>query len=211
MAEPRRAADPRRLKPARRGQHLGARARRALGALSRRPQPRAAPGGGDTGRPGAGAGRRRHRQDPGADHAHRPHHQHGAGAPFRDPGGDLHQQGGAGDEDAGRADDGPGGRGHAVARDLSFHRRQGSATARRAGEPQVRLHHPRRRRPDPRDEAAAGRRGHRREALAGARARDADRRLEEPRARPPTWCRPAKPPPSPTARARSSTPPISSG
>ena len=47
--------------------------------------------------------------------------------------------------------------------------------------PQARLHHPRRRRPDPAAQAAARGREHRREALAGARARRPDRRLEEPR------------------------------
>ena len=77
--------------------------------------------------------------------------------------------------------------------------------------PEARLHHPRRRRPDPPAQAAAGGRGHRREALAGARARRPDRQLEEPR-----------PHARPGARrrgrelrrrqaARSSTPPIRSG
>ena len=74
------------------------------------------------------------------------------------------------------------GRGHAVARHLPLDRRENPAPPRRAGRPQARFHHPRRRRPDPAAEAAARGREHRREALAGARAGDADRRLEEPRA-----------------------------
>ena len=51
-----------------------------------------------------------------------------------------------------------------------------------AGRAQEQLHHPRRRRPDPRDQADPRGREARREALAGARACHADRRLEEPRA-----------------------------
>ena len=58
---------------------------------------------------------------------------------------------------------------------------QDPAPARRTGRAQARFHHPRRRRPDPADEAAAGGREHRREALARARARRPDRQLEEPR------------------------------
>ena len=48
------------------------------GAVSCRPQPGAARGGRDARRPGAGARRRRHRQDPRADHAHRPHSRRSA-------------------------------------------------------------------------------------------------------------------------------------
>ena len=80
-----------------------------------------------------------------------------------------------------RPDGRPGGRGHAVARHLPLHRREDPAPPRRAGRPQERLHHPRRRRPDPPAQAVAGSREHRREALAGARARRPDRQLEEPR------------------------------
>ena len=54
-------------------------------------------------------------------------------------------------------------------------------------------------------------RGHRREALAGADAGRADRRLEEPRPDARRRCRPAKPRRSPTARAASSTRRIRSG
>ena len=103
------------------------------------------------------------------------------------------------------------GRGHAVARHLPLHRRQDPAPPCRTGRPEVRLHHPRHRRPDPADQAAARGREHRREALAGARARRDDRRLEEPRPDARQGVRPAKPRASPTARARSSTPPIRRG
>ena len=74
-------------------------------------------------------------------------------------------------------------------------------------EPAVRLHHPRDGRPDPAAEAGDRRREHRREALAGAPARRAHRRLEEPRPRRRTRCRPARRPLSPAAAAASSTPP----
>ena len=73
-------------------------------------------------------------------------------------------------------------RGHAVARHLPFDRREDPAPPCRTGRAQARLHHPRRRRPDPAAEAAPRSREHRREALAGARARLDHRRLEEPRA-----------------------------
>ncbi len=96
-------------------------------AISRRPQSRAARGGGNAGRSGAGAGRRRHRQDARADLPHRPHSRYGPGAAGRNPLGHLHQQGGARDETAARPDARPGGRGHAVARHLSLHRRAHSA------------------------------------------------------------------------------------
>ena len=71
-----------------------------------------------------------------------------------------------------------------MARHLPFHRREDHAPPRRAGGPEARLHHPRRRRPDSSAQAAAGGRGHRREALARARARRPDRQLEEPRPHP---------------------------
>ena len=74
MAEPfKRPARPAtRRRRARRDR--GARARRARRrALSRRAQSGAARGGRDARRAGAGAGRRRNRQDPRADHAHRPY------------------------------------------------------------------------------------------------------------------------------------------
>ena len=69
-----------------------------------------------------------------------------------------------------------------MARHLPFDRRQDSPPACRAGGAQARFHHPRCRRPGAADEAAPRRRKHRREALAGAGARGADRRLEESRA-----------------------------
>ena len=161
---------------------IAARARAAAGAPYLNDlNPGAAAGGGDARRAGAGAGRRRNRQDPRADHAHRAHPGDRTGTAERNPRGHLHQQGRARDEAArrhhGRADR----RGHAVARHLPFHRREDHPPPRRAGGPEARLHHPRRRRPDPSAQAAAGGGGHRREALARARAGRPDRQLEEPR------------------------------
>ena len=68
-----------------------------------------------------------------------------------------------------------------MARHLPFDRREDPAPPCRAGGPEARLHHPRHRRPDPPAQAAARGGEHRREALAGARARRAHRQLEEPR------------------------------
>ena len=158
----------------------GARCRDA--AIPRRPQSRAARGGGDAGGTGAGAGRCRHRQDPRADLAHRPYPQHGPGTSQRNPLGHLHQQGSARDEAAARPDAGPGGRGHAVARHLSLDRRTHPAFSCRTGAVEIQLHRARRRRPDPALEAAPAGRQYRRQALAGAHAGRVDRRLEEPRA-----------------------------
>ena len=172
--------------------------------VSRRPQPRAARSGRDPGRPGAGAGGGRNRQNPGSDHADRPYPGDRPGAAVRNSLGDLHQQGRSRDERAGRQHGRPGGRGHALARHLPRHRREDPAAARRAGRAQERLHHSRRRRPDPAAEATARGRGHRREALAGPRAGRADRPLEEPRPDAGPGA-PAKRRPSPTAEARSST------
>ena len=78
----------------------------------------------------------------------------------------------------------PGRRGHAVARHLPLDRDQDPAPPCRTGRAEVRLHDPRHRRPDPPDEAGDPGREHRRQALAGPRARRPDRRLEEPRPRP---------------------------
>ena len=103
------------------------------------------------------------------------------------------------------------GRGHAVARHLPLDRREDPAPPRRAGRAEARFHHSRRRRPDPADEAAAGGREHRREALAGARAGDADRRLEEPRADARAGAGRRSRACSPTARGSSSTRPTRSG
>ena len=64
-------------------------------ALPQRPQSRAARRGRDLGWAGAGAGGRRHRQDPRPDHSYSPHPCDRAGAAGGDPGGHLHQQGGA--------------------------------------------------------------------------------------------------------------------
>ncbi len=151
-------------------------------AISGRPQCRAARGGGDAGRAGAGAGGGRHRQDPRADLPHRPHPQPGPRPSRRDPVGHLHQQGGARDEAAARPDAGPRRRRHAVARDLSFHRRTDSAHPCRTGAAEIQFHRARCRRPGPAVEAAVAGREHRRQALAGAHAGRPDRRLEESRA-----------------------------
>ena len=138
----------------RRARHGGARG--GAGYLADlNPEQRA--GGRDAGRPGAGAGRRRHRQDAGADHPHRPHPRHRPGAAVRNPRRHLHQQGGARDEGPRRPDGRPGGRGHALARHLPRHRREDPAPPRRAGRAEERLHHPRRRRPDPAAQAACWR------------------------------------------------------
>ena len=149
----------------------GARARAGGGALSRRPQSGAARGGRDARRPGAGAGRRRHRQDPRADHPHRAHPVARRRASLGDPLRHLHQQGGARDEAARRRDGRADRRGHAVARHLPLDRREDPAPPRRTGRAEARLHHPGHRRPDPPAEADARGGEHRREALAGARAR----------------------------------------
>ena len=95
----------------------------------------------------------------------------GRARPSRNPRRHLHQQGGARDEAPRRRHGRRRGRGHAVARHLPFDRREDPAPPCRAGRAQARFHHPRRRRSDPAAEAAARGREHRREALAGARAR----------------------------------------
>ena len=183
MTEPNRAEPSRRPRPpARRWRHCRARPGGGDPAISLRPQSRAARGGGNAGWPGSGAGRRRHRQDPGADLPDRPYPQHGPGPARRNPLGHLHQQGRARDEAAAWPDAGPGGRRHAVARHLSFHRRPHPAHPCRTGAAEIQLHRARRRRPGPAVEAAPAGGKHRRQALAGADAGRADRRLEEPRA-----------------------------
>ena len=136
----------------------------------------------DAGRPGSGAGRRRHRQDARADHADRPHPEPGPRAPAGNPVGDLHQQGRARDEAAARPDARPGRGRHAVARHLPLDRRPHPALPRRTGAAQIQFHRARCRRSGAAAQAAAAGREHRRQALAGAHAGRADRRLEEPRA-----------------------------
>src|SRR5579875_1678434 len=152
---------------ARGGRHCGARARAARRALPGRSQSRTAARGRDARRAGAGARRRRHRQDARADDARRAHSQSRPRATGRDPRRHLHQQGGAGNEGARGADDRAGRRGHALARHVPCNRRQDPAAPCRARRPQERLHHPRHRRPDPADQAARRSREARREAMAG--------------------------------------------
>ena len=135
--------------------------------ISQRSQSRAARGGGDAGRPGAGARRRRNRQNPRADNAHRPYPQPRPGAPERNPRGHLHQQGRARDEDPRRPLCRRNCRGHAVAWHLPFDRREALAPARRAGRPEARLHHSGHRRPGPSAQAAHRGGEPRRQALAG--------------------------------------------
>ena len=79
---------------------------------------------------------------------------------------------------------------------------QDPAPPRRAGRPQVGLHHPRHRRPDPPHQAGDRERGARQGPLAGAPARRPDRRLEEPRPDAGQGAARARPSPSPRARAR---------
>ena len=69
-----------------------------------------------------------------------------------------------------------------MARHLPLHRRPHPALPCRTGAAQIQFHRARCRRSGPAAEAAAAGREHRRQALAGADAGRADRRLEEPRA-----------------------------
>ena len=168
--------------PASGWRHRRACAGRGRPAISQRAQSRTARRGRDAGRTGSGAGRRRHRQDPRADHADRPHPEPGPGAAAGNPVGDLHQQGRARDEAPPRPDARPGRGRHAVARHLPLDRRTHPALPRRTGAAQIQFHRARRRRSGAAAQAAAAGREHRRQALAGAHAGRADRRLEEPRA-----------------------------
>ena len=191
--------------------HRCACAGRGRSAISQRPQSRTARSCGDAGWTGSGAGRRRHRQDAGADHAHRSHPEPGPRAPAGNPVGDLHQQGRARDEAAARPDARPGRGGHAVARHLPLDRRTHPAHSCRTGAAQIQFHRARRRRSGAAAQAALAGREHRRQALARAHAGRIDRRLEEPRAGVRRRCRQAKPPCSAMARVASSTPAIRSG
>ena len=168
--------------PASGWRHCRACAGRGGPAISERAQSGAARRGRDAGRTGSGAGRRRHRQDPRADHADRPHPEPGPGAAAGNPVGDLHQQGGARDEAPPRPDARPGRGRHAVARHLPLDRRPHPAFPCRTGAAQIQFHRARCRRSGPAAQAAAAGREHRRQALAGAHAGRTDRRLEEPRA-----------------------------
>ena len=151
--------------------------------LSRRPQRRAAARGRSGRRPGPGAGRRRHRQDPGADRAARPYPRHPPRFSVRIAGGHLHQQGGARDAPAPRGDDRQRRR-RPLARHVSCDRRAHPAPPCRGRRAQIELYHPRHRRPDSPAEADPAGRGHRRAALAGARAAGGHPALEGSRPRP---------------------------
>ena len=144
-------------------------ARRCVHGPSRRAERGAAPGRDPRGRAAAGAGRRRHRQDARADHAHRPSADHRPRPALADPGRHLHQQGGARNARSRREPDRRRGRRH-VARHLPLDRRARAAPPCRAGRAEEQLHHPRHRRPDAADQAAAAGRGHRRQEMAGPRA-----------------------------------------
>ena len=195
----------------RRPRHGGAAGPGRPAFLSEGAEPRAAAGRRDHRRPGAGAGRRRHRKDPRAHHADRPYPGHRARLAVADPGGDLHQQGGARDEAAHRPAGRRSGRGHAVARHVSLDRRQAPAAPRRARRAEAGFHHPRHRRPGAADAPAHPGRESRRQALAGAPVRRHGRRLEEQGARRRPTFRRATREASATARAASSTTTTRSG
>ena len=101
--------------------------------------------------------------------------------PRPDAGRHLHQQGGPRDEGAHWPPHRRRRRRHDLARHFPCDRRQDPAQPCRACRAQIRLLHPRHRRPDPAAQAAPPGRRHRREALAGPPTRQPDRRLEEPR------------------------------
>ena len=153
---------------------------RVRARLFARPQPAAARGGADHRRAGAGPRRRRHRQDRGADRPARPPHRHPPRLAVRDPRRHLHQQGGARDARARR-------RGSSARRSRAC---PGSAPSIRSRRKMLRRHaelvglQSNFTILDTDDqlraaEAADQRRRPRREALAGAPARRADRPLEE--------------------------------
>jgi hypothetical protein len=91
-------------------------------------------------------GRRRHRQDAGADDAPRAYPRISPGFPRRDAGGHLYQQGGARDARAPGGDDRSRCRGR-LARHVPRARRAHPAPSCRGGRAQIELHDPRHRRP----------------------------------------------------------------
>ncbi len=146
----------------------GATCRRVLGPPGRA-EHRATAGGRPRGRSPAGAGWRRHRQDPRADHADRSPVDNRPCPHLADPGRHLHQQGGARDARPRGKPDRRRRRRH-VAGHLPCHRRARAAPPRRAGRSQEQLHHPRYRRPDAPDQAVAAGGEHRRQEMASAGA-----------------------------------------
>lgn len=163
----------------RNGSDLAARHAARRGPLLGGAQSRTAGSGRNTGRTSPGARGGRHRQDTGFDHADRTFVALGARPSGTDPGRDFHQQSRARDEAACQRPDRRSRGRHALARDVSCHRRQNSPAPRRTRRPQVVLHRSRYGRPDSADQAASGGGEHRRQALAGACPRQHDRRLEK--------------------------------
>ena len=178
--------------------------------LPRPPEPRAARGRRDRRRPPAGAGRRRHRQDPRADHPLRPHPADRPRLPRPGPGGHLHQQGRPRDARTGRRHPRPPGRGP-VARHVPRPVRPHAAPARRPGRAVAKLHHPRHRRPAPPAEAGDGGRAGRHQALGAARADGGDPALEGSRPDAGPGHRRPRTPISPPAAPASSMPPTRRG
>ena len=144
------------------------------------PEPRTARGRRDDRRPVAGARRRRHRQDPGADHAIRPHPADRPRVSRPGAGGHLHQSRRAGDAGTCRRHARPSRRGP-VARHLPRHLRPHAAPPRRPGRADRELQHHRHRRPASPAEAGDGGRPDRHQALDTPGADGADPTLEGPR------------------------------
>ena len=165
------------------GRSTAAAARRRAQCPSRGAERGAAPGRHPRGRAVAGAGRRRHRQDPRADHPHRSPFDHRPRPHLADSCSHLHQQGGARNARPRRQPHRRRGRRH-VAGHVPRHRRARAAPPCRVGGAEEQFHHPRHRRPDAADQAAAAGRGHRRQEMAGPHTLRHHPALEGPRAHP---------------------------
>ena len=147
-----------------------------------RAEPRAARGGAGPRRPGPGAGGRGHGQDPRADDPARAHPGDAAGLAQPDPGRHLHQQGRARDEGAHRRAHRRHGRRacNGSARSTPSARGCCGVMPSWPGSSPISPSSIGRPAPSPETDPRSGE--HRREALARAHARAADRRLEESRA-----------------------------